>query len=73
MPVAGNVSYRALVPVALVFLLSACALPRSGPTKDEILGKGTDTQGDAYVVNVTRNVADFEPTGVDVLNPWSKP
>jgi polysaccharide export outer membrane protein len=59
------VSYRALVPVALVVFLSACALPRSGPTKDEIYGKGTDTQGDAYVVNVTRNVAEI----TDVVPP----
>jgi hypothetical protein len=41
--------YRAFLPVALVLLLSACALPRSGPTKDELYGKGTDTQGDAFI------------------------
>lgn len=57
MPVAGHVSYRALVPVALLVVLSACALPRSGPTKAELYGKGTDTPGDAFVVNVDRNVA----------------
>jgi polysaccharide biosynthesis/export protein len=51
--------YRALLPVALVLLLSACALPRSGPTKDELYGKGTDTQGDAFIVNVTRGVAEI--------------
>jgi polysaccharide export outer membrane protein len=39
-------------------LLSACALPRSGPTKNEIYGKGTDTEGDAFVVNVSRSVAE---------------
>jgi polysaccharide export outer membrane protein len=59
------VSKRALVPVALVLFLSACALPRSGPTKDELFGKGTDTQGDAFVVNVTRSVADM----TDVVPP----
>ena len=59
MPVAGHLSYRALVPVALIFLLSACALPRSGPTKAEIYGTGTDTQGDAFVVKVTRSVAEI--------------
>jgi polysaccharide export outer membrane protein len=50
---------RALVLFALVLGLSACALPRSGPTKEELFGKGTDTQGDAFVVNVTRQVADI--------------
>lgn len=57
MAVAGHLTYRALVPVALIFFLSACALPRSGPTKSELYGKGTDTVGDAFVVNVDRNVA----------------
>lgn len=58
-------SFRALLPVALFFLLSACELPRSGPTKAEILGKGTDTQGDAFVVNVNRSVAQI----TDVVPP----
>jgi polysaccharide biosynthesis/export protein len=58
LPVARILSYRALGPVALVLLLSACALPRSGPTKEEIYGKGTDIPGDAFVVNVTRSVAE---------------
>jgi polysaccharide biosynthesis/export protein len=34
-------------------------LPRSGPTKNEIYGRGTDTQGDAHIVNVTRSVAEI--------------
>jgi polysaccharide biosynthesis/export protein len=50
---------RALLPVALLLGLSACALPRSGPTKDEIYGRGTDTKGDAHIVNVTRSVAEI--------------
>jgi polysaccharide export outer membrane protein len=45
--------------------VSACSLPRSGPTKDELYGKGTDTQGDAFVVNVTRSVAEL----TDVVPP----
>ena len=58
-------SFRALLPVALVLVLSGCELPRSGPTKDEILSKGTDTAGDAFVVNVTRSVAEM----TDVVPP----
>ena len=55
----GRSSCRALVAVAVFFALSACALPRSGPTKAELLSKGTDTVGDAFVVNVTRSVAEI--------------
>jgi polysaccharide export outer membrane protein len=65
LPVTGFVSFRALLPVALVFGLSGCELPRSGPTKNELLGKGTDTQGDAFIVNVTRSVAEL----TDVVPP----
>jgi polysaccharide export outer membrane protein len=43
--------------VVLFLALSACALPRSGPTKDELYSKGTDTTGDAFIVPVTRSVA----------------
>ncbi len=55
----GKTTGRALIAIALVALVSACDLPRSGPTKNELYGKGTDTVGDAFVVNVTRSVADI--------------
>ncbi len=55
----GQTFPRAILALGLVALVSACALPRSGPTKDEIYGKGTDSAGDAFVVNVTRSVADI--------------
>ena len=38
-------------------VLSACALPRSGPTKDEILSGSVQREGDAYVVVVNDRVA----------------
>ncbi len=55
----GQTFPRAILALGLVALVSACALPRSGPTKNEIYGKGTDSAGDAFVVNVTRSVADI--------------
>jgi polysaccharide export outer membrane protein len=45
--------------MALIVVLAGCALPRSGPTKEEIYGDGTETQGDAFIVNVTRSVAEI--------------
>jgi polysaccharide biosynthesis/export protein len=50
---------RTLGASVLVMGLTACALPRSGPNKDEIFDKGADTAGDAFVVNVTRSVAEI--------------
>lgn len=37
--------------------LSGCGLPRSGPTKTEILSGSVERQGNAYVVSVTDRVA----------------
>ena len=45
-------------------LLRSCGLPRSGPTKSEILDSTVTKAGSTYVVNVTRGVAraaDFTP------------
>ncbi len=53
----GQTPTATVIALILVTFASACALPRSGPTKNEIYGKGTDTTGDAFVVNVTRSVA----------------
>ncbi len=41
---------------ALVAVLSSCALPRSGPTKNEIFKGSVQRQGDAYVVSVNDRV-----------------
>ncbi len=43
-------------------VLAGCALPRSGPTKNEIFEGSVQKQGDAFVVSVTDRVT--EATGV---------
>lgn len=65
MVVIGTSSVRAMLCASLVVLVAGCALPRSGPTKDELFGEGTDSLGDAFVVNVTRSVAEV----TDVVPP----
>lgn len=50
---------------ALVVSLTACALPRSGPNKAEILSGSVDKKGDAYIVNVTDRVTRV----TDVIPP----
>ncbi|MEO1961728.1 MAG: polysaccharide export protein, partial [Paracoccus sp. (in: a-proteobacteria)] len=54
-----------LVLVAALTLLSACALPRSGPTKGEIYAGSVERGGNANVVYVNDQVtraANFVPT-----------
>lgn len=46
--------------------LSACALPRSGPTKNEILSGSVQREGNAYVVSVNDRVAR-ETAAIPVL------
>jgi polysaccharide export outer membrane protein len=48
-----NIAVLALV----VTTLSACTLPRSGPTRGEIVAGSTENGGDAYVVPVTAEIA----------------
>lgn len=45
-------------------------VPNPRPVRDGLIAATALVHG---MTVVTRNVADFEPTGVDVLNPWSKP
>jgi Periplasmic protein involved in polysaccharide export len=47
---------RAVVLAAVTASLSACALPRSGPTKKEIFAGSVLEQGDAFVVSVNDRV-----------------
>lgn len=46
----------AALSVLATFILSACALPRVGPTKREIFEGSVQRQGDAYVVTVNDQV-----------------
>ena len=52
--------FRARVTALCVVtgLLAGCALPRTGPTKNEIFDGSVMEDGNAYVVEVTDRVAD---------------
>lgn len=50
--------------VLALAVLAGCGLPRSGPTKSEVLDSSVEKAGSTYVVNVTRGVArasNYEP------------
>lgn len=60
-------SGRASLCFALMFVLTACALPRSGPTKSEITAGSVENGGDVRIVEITNEVAEqsraLEPLG----------
>lgn len=45
-------------------------VPNPRPVRDGLIAATALVHG---MTVVTRNVADFEPTGVALLNPWSRP
>ena len=47
----------ALTLVILTMVVSACGLPRSGPTKNEVLAGSVEKQGNTHIVPVTAQVA----------------
>ncbi len=47
---------KAVALVALVATVSACGLPRSGPTKKEIFAGSVQKEGDAFIVTVNDHV-----------------
>jgi predicted nucleic acid-binding protein len=49
---------------------AALHIPEPRPIRDGLIAATALTHG---MIVVTRNVADFEPTGVPLLNPWSDP
>lgn len=54
-----------LLMIASMSLLAACALPRSGPTKNEIFGGAVERGGNAQIIFVNDHVtraANFAPT-----------
>lgn len=61
-------SGRVLPVDAAVALRSALLhVPDPGPVRDSLIAATALVHG---MVVVTRNVADFEPSGVTVVNPW---
>ncbi len=48
---------KAVALLASVSLVASCGLPRSGPSKRELLAGSVDKKGDAYIVNVTPAVS----------------
>ncbi len=48
---------RGLAVIVLGALVASCGLPRSGPTRNELLGSATDRRGTAHVVAVTDGTA----------------
>lgn len=47
---------KAVVLLTSLSLIASCGLPRSGPTKREVLSASVDAKGDAHIVPVTRAV-----------------
>ena len=45
-------------------------VPDPRPVRDALIAATALVHG---MTTVTRNVADFEPTGVSILNPWNNP
>lgn len=69
MTIFNNRLARAMTLCVLAGVLSGCALPRSGPTKNEIFSGAFQKQGDAFVVSVddrvTRATALIPSLGFD--------
>ncbi|MEZ5887092.1 MAG: polysaccharide biosynthesis/export family protein [Paracoccaceae bacterium] len=53
----GKRRTRSLVLVTVVALVAACGLPRSGPTKKEILSGSVEQKGNSFIVPVDARVA----------------
>ena len=57
------------VDLAVVRLASAMHVPDPRPERDVLIAA---TALSLNLVVVTRNIADFQPLGVELLNPWDK-
>ncbi|TAG17852.1 MAG: polysaccharide export protein [Rhodobacterales bacterium] len=57
MRLTGSRTVKVVALLASVALLAACGLPRSGPSKRELLAGSVDKKGDAHIVNVTPAVS----------------
>ena len=57
------------VDIAVAQRSARLHVPDPRPVRDALIAATALVQG---MTVVTRNVADFEPTGVSILNPWGK-
>lgn len=57
MSIKASLVCKAIVVVTSVAMVAACGLPRSGPTKREILAGSVDKKGNAFIVPVTSEVS----------------
>ena len=46
-------SFKVVFLLASLAMLASCGLPRSGPTKGEVLSASVEEEGNAFVVKVT--------------------
>jgi polysaccharide biosynthesis/export protein len=53
----GGKAANAVALISVLVLVAACGLPRSGPTKKQLLSGSVEEQGNAFVVDVTSEVA----------------
>ena len=61
MTVTRTQSARAAALIVLVAATASCGLPRSGPTKSEIMASTSEARGDAYIVEVDDRVSRAIP------------
>lgn len=66
MIIVGNKWARSLVLLSLVAAMGSCGLPRSGPTKKELLASSVQHNGDTFIVPVTHNVAMIASKSVPI-------
>lgn len=61
-----------ILPIDVAVAIRAARLhgPDPRPERDALIAATALVHG---MTVVTRNVADFEPSGIPVLNPWSQP
>jgi polysaccharide export outer membrane protein len=53
----NSISVKLIALLASVAIVGACGLPRSGPTKREVLRGSVERKGDAHIVTVTPDVS----------------
>lgn len=57
MRLTGSKTVRAVAVLSALAIVASCGLPRSGPSKREVLAGAVDAKGDAFIVPVTPAVA----------------